>query len=281
MTLAINRVVHCSRDSLLFDPHNETVVPGNVGKVATKYFSSVSASFGMKALAALSFFSIAVGVAVLATSVVNPVMAVVGTLCLLFIIIEFLRQRKHLLFEWSLLHTFKDKRDYWNPITSHIVLGGMPFENHLPRLKHMGINSVINCLEPFEKNGKMVRPLTAERLQEHHIETFQLPLPDFMGVPADKINEGVDFLHDEILAGRKVYVHCKAGRGRSATIVMCYLLKHGLEGRQFESFEDAFAYLKKLRPQISLKRNKLQERAIRAWYTQYCTKKLGRPNMFG
>ena len=35
------------------------------------------------------------------------------------------------------------------------------------------------------------------------------------------IDEGVE-------AGRKVYVHCWGGRGRTGTVVGCYLARHGL-----------------------------------------------------
>ena len=39
------------------------------------------------------------------------------------------------------------------------------------------------------------------------------------------LSEGVDFIDRNITADRIVYVHCKAGRSRSATLVSCYLMK--------------------------------------------------------
>lgn len=42
------------------------------------------------------------------------------------------------------------------------------------------------------------------------------------------LSEGVDFIDRNITADRIVYVHCKAGRSRSATLVSCYLMKVNL-----------------------------------------------------
>jgi len=37
--------------------------------------------------------------------------------------------------------------------------------------------------------------------------------------------EGVEFIKKNIVNGGVVYVHCKAGRSRSATLVGCYLME--------------------------------------------------------
>ena len=36
---------------------------------------------------------------------------------------------------------------------------------------------------------------------------------------------GVEFIKENIVNGGIVYVHCKAGRSRSATLVGCYLME--------------------------------------------------------
>ena len=40
------------------------------------------------------------------------------------------------------------------------------------------------------------------------------------------ISRAVDFIHRNASCGRMTYIHCKAGRGRSTTIVLCYLVKY-------------------------------------------------------
>ncbi len=65
-----------------------------------------------------------------------------------------------------------------------------------------------------------------------------------------------------------IYVHCKAGRGRSATIVVAYLLKYGTEGQTFKNFDEAYGFVKKIRPQINL--NKNQQSTILEYWRQDC-----------
>lgn len=40
------------------------------------------------------------------------------------------------------------------------------------------------------------------------------------------INQATDFIHRNASCGKITYIHCKAGRGRSTTIVLCYLVKY-------------------------------------------------------
>jgi hypothetical protein len=40
----------------------------------------------------------------------------------------------------------------------------------------------------------------------------------------------LDFIDLRVLAGDVVYVHCRAGLGRTGTVVGCYLVRHGLSG---------------------------------------------------
>ena len=64
----------------------------------------------------------------------------------------------------------------------------------------------------------------------------------------------MDFIDKHVEAGGKVYVHCKAGRGRSATVVLCWLML-----RRRLTPEQAAAYLVKQRPHIN---KGLAERAV-------------------
>ncbi len=41
----------------------------------------------------------------------------------------------------------------------------------------------------------------------------------------EKLRNGVEFINDYRDTDKTVYVHCKAGRTRSATLVGCYLMK--------------------------------------------------------
>ncbi|KAL7167185.1 hypothetical protein ACSBR2_037790 [Camellia fascicularis] len=54
--------------------------------------------------------------------------------------------------------------------------------------------------------------------------------------------------------GRATYVHCKAGWGRSTTIVLCYLLQH----KQMMP-DAACSYVKSIRPRVLLASSQWQE----------------------
>ena len=56
---------------------------------------------------------------------------------------------------------------------------------------------------------------------------LQLATTDIFEAPSvEKLTKGVDFINDIIVKDPEasVYVHCKAGRTRSATLVGCYLM---------------------------------------------------------
>lgn len=70
------------------------------------------------------------------------------------------------------------------------------------------------------------------------IEFLQLPTTDIFEAPCqDKLQRGVEFMNEFLPADQRyasvnetrtpgtVYVHCKAGRTRSATLVGCYLMR--------------------------------------------------------
>lgn len=58
------------------------------------------------------------------------------------------------------------------------------------------------------------------------VTQLRLETPDFTGSPnLEQLQRGVDFLEVHRAIGDTVYVHCKAGRTRSATVVAAYLMQ--------------------------------------------------------
>lgn len=63
---------------------------------------------------------------------------------------------------------------------------------------------------------------------QHHrfsIGDFGLPTAELMQSILDKIDESLQ-------AGRRVYLHCWGGIGRTGTVVGCYLVRHGQTGNK-------------------------------------------------
>jgi protein-tyrosine phosphatase len=59
------------------------------------------------------------------------------------------------------------------------------------------------------------------------------------------LEEGADWMKAHIDEQRVVYVHCKSGIGRSASVVAAYFMKHRHMGAQ-----DAVAFIRRQRPEI-------------------------------
>jgi hypothetical protein len=72
-------------------------------------------------------------------------------------------------------------------------------------------------------------------------------VPDYRAVDLDEIDVGADWIKAQMDAGKVTYVHCKSGKGRSATMVAAYLMKY--EGY---SLDGAVALIKGQRPQVSI-----------------------------
>lgn len=93
------------------------------------------------------------------------------------------------------------------------------------------------------------------------IDFKQIKVRDYIGVASlDQIKEGVDFILKHKSLNQSVYVHCKAGRYRSALMVACYLC-HEKKMKP----EEATQFLKNIRPIVVLE-NKRQMTALHAFY---------------
>jgi len=92
---------------------------------------------------------------------------------------------------------------------------------------------------------------------------YYLVLPTWDGTPptVQQVNEGVRFLMTHREKG-SVLIHCGYGRGRSAVMMVCYLVAAGYHG----TWEEAFAHMKKMRPRVHL--NKEMSQVVIAWQKQ-------------
>jgi len=166
--------------------------------------------------------------------------------------------------------SYKSRWAWWNPIitvsdqnkNATLYLGALPlkqtffgktFRNDAETLKKLNIGAVLSVTEPFENTseGFFLSAITPDDWKQRNILHLQLSTPDFGTIARDKIDLGVAFIQWNMQAGRSVYVHCKAGRGRSALIEHCYLMKH-----HSMNAEDALKTLQDKRPQVGLEKAK-------------------------
>ncbi|XP_046853595.1 phosphatidylglycerophosphatase and protein-tyrosine phosphatase 1-like isoform X2 [Xenia sp. Carnegie-2017] len=119
---------------------------------------------------------------------------------------------------------FSKKKRWYNRIDENVVLGALPF--------------------------RVITPAEWLKLGVIHL---QLPTVDFNNAPKyNELKQGVKFIKQFDGKKKSCYVHCKAGRGRSATLTACYLIE-----MYHYSPSEAVAILKSKRQQTLLGSNQL------------------------
>ena len=79
-------------------------------------------------------------------------------------------------------------------------------------------------------------------------------------VPADQyLSEGADWIDEQSDTGRTVLVHCAKGRGRSATLVAAYLMRH-----EALPYDDCRTMMKEARPLVKLEDR--HRRRLERWH---------------
>ena len=96
----------------------------------------------------------------------------------------------------------------------------------LDALLAAGIESFLDLTQPGEIEAY-------DPMLPFHIEYLRKPLRDH-GLPEkpEHMMEILDCLHDALQSGRPAYVHCRAGIGRTGTVIGCLLVERGLTGEQ-------------------------------------------------
>jgi atypical dual specificity phosphatase len=140
-------------------------------------------------------------------------------------------------------------RDEYNKIgDDNLYLGMIPLQHNIDEIKKLNITSIISLLEEFEFNESFIgKPINHNEWKDIKIKTYHISAVDFIRMNLDDLIRGVEYLSNELKNGEAVYIHCKAGVGRSATVVAGYLMtKHMIK------VEDAIELLKKFRPCINI-----------------------------
>lgn len=166
-------------------------------------------------------------------------------------------------------------RNWFDRIDENVLLGALPFRSMgVDLMQKENLKGVISMNESYELT---VFSNDAPKWARLGIEFLQLPTTDFGSPSQENLLRGVQFINKFLAKNERipnlrtselpenfgtVYVHCKAGRTRSSTLVGCYLMM-----RNKWTPEQAVHYMREIRPHIAIHRKNWD--SLRTFYRNY------------
>lgn len=155
---------------------------------------------------------------------------------------------------WNVLLERLGARHWWDRVDDRLLVGAFPFASHVPRLASEGVRAVVNTCEEYAG--------PAAAYARANIVQLRIPTIDFQPPTIEDIQHAVAFIDQHVENGHSVYVHCKAGRGRSATVALCWLMqRHGWTP------EEAQRHLQDKRPHVS--RRLFERKVVREFWEKF------------
>lgn len=229
-----NKVNQVKPNSILWDL--------GVGLAKSKLFRAVVFTATVVTTVALVSSALAAVAAVLSNPATWIVLVAVAVAALALAILVQLPNhgRQKIAFELSCISRLLKKKNF-NEIKfdedkpdraalGQIYLGALP--NRLKKdglkLQKEKITAVLSVNEPWERKPIGISlPYTEESWAEVGVNSYKkIDALDHKLLEVDVLHEAADYIHARLVAGENVYVHCRAGQGRSAMAIAAYLIKY-------------------------------------------------------
>jgi atypical dual specificity phosphatase len=126
----------------------------------------------------------------------------------------------------------------YSQITEYSYIGCLPTSNDVIQLNRIGIKYVVNMCAEYKGPIKTY--------QKYGIQELYLPTIDSTAPSLKSIEKAIEFLHQAYLKKEKMFIHCKCGMARSATILFCHLIAN-----EHFSPENAIKLIKQKRPEVT------------------------------
>ncbi len=105
-------------------------------------------------------------------------------------------------------------------ITDHLATGHAPMSYaELDSIRSQGIDAIVNlCAEYCDLH---------EIEKDSGFEVYYLPVRDDHAPDPVELERALEWLDEAVYLGKKVFVHCRLGIGRTGTFITSYLLRRG------------------------------------------------------
>ncbi|OQV23824.1 putative Phosphatidylglycerophosphatase and protein-tyrosine phosphatase 1 [Hypsibius exemplaris] len=135
--------------------------------------------------------------------------------------------RKALFFPSLAYNVISEKftaRTWYNHIDETVILGALPFRSVMQTLVDTEkVKGIISFNEDYEVNPLWYPSL--EEMEHLGVGFLRLPVEDYTSTPtSEQVSLGLHFIEDVKERGGCVYIHCKAGRFRSAYFAAAYVI---------------------------------------------------------
>ena len=121
------------------------------------------------------------------------------------------------LMEW--LTDVSPKQLNYTEVTPQLAVGGAFRKRQIKRLKQRGVTAVVDCRIEARDDPAA--------LEQAGIAFLHLPTPDRHGFTFAQMQQGVDWVLDQVERGGRAFLHCEHGVGRGPLMACAVLIAQG------------------------------------------------------